>query len=164
MSALEKLKIWARELKSQVIALWFCRSDPRTPWIAKLVVALVVAYALSPIDLIPVFIPVLGLLDELVILPLGIALAMKMIPAEVWSDARARAQAWEAERPKSYAGAAFIVVLWIALAWGAWTLLAGSSSRRPRRGWCASTSPSTPRARQPCRPARRPSRRSTGFR
>ena len=124
MTPLEKLKIWARELKSQVVALWFCRSDPRTPWMAKLVVALIVAYALSPIDLIPDFIPVLGLLDELVILPLGIALAMKMIPGEVWNDARAKAQAWEAGRPKSYAGAALIVLAWIGCASALYCLLA----------------------------------------
>jgi uncharacterized membrane protein YkvA (DUF1232 family) len=123
MKTIEKLKRWARDLKSQVIALWFCRSDPRTPLAAKLIVALVVAYALSPIDPIPDFIPVLGLLDELIVLPLGIALAIRLIPDDVWSAARARAAAWEAanaERPKSYVAAAVIVLLWVACAWGAW--------------------------------------------
>jgi uncharacterized membrane protein YkvA (DUF1232 family) len=127
MTPLEKLRNWARELRSQVIALWFCRSDPRTPLAAKLAVGLVVAYALSPIDLIPDFIPVLGLLDELVILPLGIALALKLIPGDVWADARARAAAWEAERagrPRSYAGAVLIVVIWIAGAWAVYSLVA----------------------------------------
>jgi uncharacterized membrane protein YkvA (DUF1232 family) len=125
VKALESAKRWARELKSQVIALWFCRSDPRTPLLAKLVVALVVGYALSPVDLIPDFIPVLGLLDELLILPLGIALAVRLIPADVWSAARARASAWEAEKaekPRSYIAAAVIVVIWLGCAWGAWML------------------------------------------
>ncbi len=125
MTTLEKLKRWARELKSQVIALWLCRADPRTPLAAKLIVALVVAYALSPIDPIPDFIPLLGLLDELIVLPLGIALAIRLIPDDVWRAARARAAEWEAanaEKPKSYVGAGLIVLLWIACAWGAWLL------------------------------------------
>ena len=126
MRPLEKLRNWARELKSQVIALWFCRSDPRTPFVAKLAVGLVVAYALSPIDLIPDFIPVLGLLDELIILPLGIALAVKLIPGDVWADARLRAATWEAERatrPKSYAGAAVVLAIWLLCLWGVYLVL-----------------------------------------
>jgi len=86
MSALENLKRWARKLKSHMKALDLARKDPRVPWGAKVVLVLVVAYALSPIDLIPDFIPVLGLLDDLILLPLGIALAIRLMPKEVWTE------------------------------------------------------------------------------
>ena len=121
-----KLKSWAAELKAQVVTLWFCRKHPDTPWTAKLMAAIVVAYALSPIDLIPDFIPVLGYVDELFILPLGIYLTLRLIPQTVVKDARAQADAWLAERrgkPKSYWGATFIVVVWLALAYWAWTVV-----------------------------------------
>jgi uncharacterized membrane protein YkvA (DUF1232 family) len=121
-----KLKSRAAELKAQVVTLWFCRRHPGTPWTAKVMAAMVVAYALSPIDLIPDFIPVLGYVDELFILPLGIYLTLRLIPAPVVKEARAQADAWLAERhgkPKSYWGAAFIVVVWLALAYWAWTVV-----------------------------------------
>jgi uncharacterized membrane protein YkvA (DUF1232 family) len=91
MSALENLKRWARILKSHVKALELARKDPRVPWAAKAVLVLVVAYALSPIDLIPDFIPVLGLLDDLILLPLGIALAIRLMPKDVWAECQLRA-------------------------------------------------------------------------
>ena len=91
-----------------------CR-DPRTPWYAKVFAGGVVAYAISPIDLIPDFIPVLGYLDDLIIVPLGIALAVKMIPEAVLVDCRIRAQA-ASERPTNRTAAAIIVVIWIAAA------------------------------------------------
>ena len=109
------LKEKARALKRETTALWFALRDPRTPWAARLVGALVVAYALSPIDLIPDFIPVLGLLDDLILLPLGIALCIRLIPANVFEDARRRAI--DAERqPANRIAAVVIVLIWIGLA------------------------------------------------
>ena len=109
------LKEKARALKRETTALWFALRDPRTPWAARLVGALVVAYALSPIDLIPDFIPVLGLLDDLILLPLGIALCIRLIPADVFEDARRRAIDAEL-RPVNRFAAAVIVLIWIGLA------------------------------------------------
>ena len=112
---MQKLRDWARRLKTETLALYLAVRDPRTPWYARLVVAGIVAYALSPIDLIPDFVPVLGLLDEVILLPLGIALALRMIPADVMADARGRAQAELAsEAPHSRAAAIVIVAIWLA--------------------------------------------------
>ena len=109
------LKEKARALKRETTALWFALRDPRTPWAARVVGALVVAYALSPIDLIPDFIPVLGLLDDLILLPLGIALCIRLIPADVFEDARRRAI--DAERqPANRIAAVVIVLIWMGLA------------------------------------------------
>ena len=114
-SLLIRLKDKARALKRETTALWFALRDPRTPWAARVVGALVVAYALSPIDLIPDFIPVLGLLDDLILLPLGIALCIRLIPADVFEDARRRAI--DAERQSANRIAAVVIVLiWIGLA------------------------------------------------
>src|SRR5438034_11020486 len=110
-----RLRQWARALKSSLLMLWFCSRHPDTPWAARLLAALVVAYAFSPIDLIPDFIPVLGYLDDVILVPLGIALCLKMIPAAVMADARVRADA-QAARPRSYAAAMVIVLVWLALA------------------------------------------------
>jgi uncharacterized membrane protein YkvA (DUF1232 family) len=113
----QRLRDWARRLRAEALALYFAARDPRTPWYARLVVAGVVAYALSPIDLIPDFVPVLGYLDDLVLLPLGIALALRMIPAEVMAAARDRARAeLDAPRPRSRAAAAVVAAIWIAAA------------------------------------------------
>ena len=110
-----RIKDKARALKRETTALWFALRDPRTPWPARVVGALVVAYALSPIDLIPDFIPVLGLLDDLILLPLGIALCIRLIPADVFEDARRRAI--DAERqPANRIAAVMIVLIWIGLA------------------------------------------------
>ena len=114
-SLLIRLKDKARALKRETTALWFALRDPRTPWPARVVGAMVVAYALSPIDLIPDFIPVLGLLDDLILLPLGIALCIRLIPADVFEDARRRAI--DAERqPANRIAAVVIVLIWIGLA------------------------------------------------
>lgn len=124
---IERVRRWAAELRAQVVTLWFARRHPDTPWAAKLVAALVLAYALSPIDLIPDFIPVLGLVDDLIIVPAGIYLALKLIPAPVWADARRDADAWLAERrakPRSYGGSVIVIALWVALAFLAWRMLA----------------------------------------
>ena len=91
--------------------------DPRTPWYAKVCAACVVAYAFSPIDLIPDFIPVLGYLDDVIIVPLGIMLAMRLIPVEVMAECRARADANRpANKPRNYVGAAVVVAVWLLLA------------------------------------------------
>ena len=117
------LKEKARALKRETTALWFALRDPRTPWAARVVGALVVAYALSPIDLIPDFIPVLGLLDDLILLPLGIALCIRLVPADVFEDARRRAIDAEL-RPVNRFAAAVIVLIWIglAVACGVWVM------------------------------------------
>jgi uncharacterized membrane protein YkvA (DUF1232 family) len=123
---LERLKRWAAELKAQVVTLWFCRRDPRTPLSAKILAGVVVAYAFSPIDLIPDFIPVLGYLDDLILVPLGIYLTIQLIPPPVLADARREADAWLAQRrskPKSYWAAAFVIVVWLAVAYWAWTVV-----------------------------------------
>jgi uncharacterized membrane protein YkvA (DUF1232 family) len=106
-----------RELKRETYALYLAARHPLTPWYAKLFVAGVVAYAFSPIDLIPDFVPVLGYLDDLILLPLGIAVAIKLIPAEVMAECRDRARELTAEgRPVNRAAAAVIVAIWIVLA------------------------------------------------
>jgi uncharacterized membrane protein YkvA (DUF1232 family) len=104
---------WARAIKRDVIALWFAARDPKTPMAAKLVAGAVAAYALSPIDLIPDFIPVLGYLDDLLIVPLGILLAIRMVPPDLMTDFRQRA-ALQQNRPSSRAGLAAIVLVWLA--------------------------------------------------
>ena len=105
----------ARALKRETLTLYFAVRDPRTPLVAKLVAGLVVAYALSPIDLIPDFIPVLGYLDDLILVPLGIMLALRLIPAEVIVAARAQAEA-TLERPTNRRAAVVIVAIWIGCA------------------------------------------------
>ncbi len=111
-------KRWAGRLKSETHALYLAYRDPRVPWYAKLFAALVVGYAFSPIDLIPDPIPVLGYLDDLILIPLGVALAVRMIPENVLSESRqeARKMVERDERPVSRAAAAVIVVLWLTLA------------------------------------------------
>ena len=119
------LKQWAQELKAQVVTLWFCRKHPDTPWTAKLLAALVVAYAFSPIDLIPDFVPVLGYLDDLLIVPLGVYLAIRLIPPHVLAVARGEADAWLAARkakPANYLAAAVIVLVWLVLAYACVTI------------------------------------------
>jgi uncharacterized membrane protein YkvA (DUF1232 family) len=123
LSVLSRLEDWARTIKRDVHALYLAARDSRVPWYAKLTAACVAAYALSPIDLIPDFVPVLGYLDDAIIVPLGIALAVRMIPRQVMAEHRAAAALAQA-RPTSKAAAAAIVALWlvaIALtAWVAW--------------------------------------------
>jgi uncharacterized membrane protein YkvA (DUF1232 family) len=106
---------WARRVKRDVHALWLAGRDPRVPWYAKLVALTVAAYALSPIDLIPDFIPVLGYLDELVILPLGILLAVRLVPPALMAEHRAAAMAAQA-RPVSRTAAGVFIALWIGAA------------------------------------------------
>jgi uncharacterized membrane protein YkvA (DUF1232 family) len=115
---LAQAKQWARALKRDVHAVWLAARHPRTPRGAKLLALAVAAYALSPIDLIPDFIPVLGYLDDLLIVPLGILLVTRMMPTDLLAECRAAAEA-AGRRPRSVAGAAAIVALWL----GAATLL-----------------------------------------
>lgn len=109
----------AAALKRDVYALYLAARDRRVPWFAKLIIALVVAYALSPIDLIPDFVPVLGYLDDLLLIPIGIAVAVKLIPAAILAEHRAEAARTFAEhRPRSWVGAALVLLVWCAvLAW-----------------------------------------------
>lgn len=110
---------WARQLKVEALTVYFVARDPATPLVARLLALGVAAYAFSPIDLIPDFIPVLGYLDDLVLVPLGILLVIRLVPPTVLAEARARASA-SAERPVSRVAALAIVLLWAAvLAW-AW--------------------------------------------
>lgn len=115
----------ARELKVQTLALYFAYRDPRVPWYAKGWIAVVVAYAFSPIDLIPDFIPVLGYLDDFVLIPLGVLLALKMIPAQVMEESRVKAQeALGQDRPEFRFMAWVVVAIWVlAVALAAWMVL-----------------------------------------
>ena len=110
-----RIKGWARAVRRDVHALWLAARDPRTPWYARAFALAVAAYALSPIDLIPDFVPVLGYLDEVVLLPPAILLAIRLVPPEVMAEHRATAAAAQA-RPVSRAGAALIVAVWLAVA------------------------------------------------
>jgi uncharacterized membrane protein YkvA (DUF1232 family) len=110
---LDKAKAWAWSIKRDVVALWIAARDPRVPWYAKLTAGCVAAYALSPIDLIPDFIPVIGYLDDLVLVPLGIMAAVRMVPAPLMAEFRATAASRE-DRPNSRIGAASIIAIWIA--------------------------------------------------
>jgi uncharacterized membrane protein YkvA (DUF1232 family) len=110
---LQRAKQWARTIKRDAIAVWIAARDPRVPWYAKVVAAAVAAYAFSPIDLIPDFIPVLGYLDDIVIVPAGILLTIRLIPAGLMDEFRAEA-ARRIDRPTSRAGAASIILLWLA--------------------------------------------------
>ena len=108
------LKAWAGRLQRDVVALWLAARDPRTPWSAKVLAGFVAAYALSPIDLIPDFIPVLGYLDDLLIVPAGIWLAVRRVPPPLMAEFRERAVA--SARPRSLVAAIIIVALWCASA------------------------------------------------
>jgi uncharacterized membrane protein YkvA (DUF1232 family) len=110
-----RIKAWARNLKRDSHAIYLASRDPRVPWYAKALAIAVAAYALSPIDLIPDFIPVIGYLDDLIIVPLGIWLVVSLIPDEVMVECRARADAAE-QRPVSRAGMIAIIVVWIVAA------------------------------------------------
>ena len=122
-STRQRLKAWAEQLKADTYALYLASTDPRVPWYAKLLVGVIVAYALSPIDLIPDFIPVIGYLDDLLIVPAGIALAARLIPGDVLEEHRAAARVRLASgHPPSRLGAILVVAVWIALA--VWLLVA----------------------------------------
>ncbi|MNF46968.1 hypothetical protein D3C76_490860 [compost metagenome] len=116
---LDRLRGWARKLKRQTMVLWFCYQHPQTPWLPKWISVFVVAYALSPIDLIPDFIPVLGYLDDVIILPLGILLAIRLIPAQVLDECQVKASEWEkshVKRPINIFAAVIVVLVWFVTA------------------------------------------------
>jgi len=113
-SLIARLKTWARNIKRDVVTVYFAARDPQAPWGVRLLAALVAAYALSPIDLIPDFIPVLGYVDDLLIVPLGMLLVMRLMPSDVLAHARLQADALLA-KPRSLWAAACIVVIWLVL-------------------------------------------------
>jgi uncharacterized membrane protein YkvA (DUF1232 family) len=118
-----RLKRWARELEGEGLTLWFCCRHPGMPLLPKLLALLVVGYFLSPIDLIPDFIPVLGYLDELILLPASIYLILKLVPKPVLIECRAAANVWINQHrptPKSITAAVVIMLLWIAFFWALW--------------------------------------------
>lgn len=116
LAFLTELKQRARHLKSETFALYLAARDPRTPWYAKLLVAGIVAYAFSPIDLIPDFVPVLGWLDDLILVPIGIALAIKLVPHPVLAECRARArETMRNGKPVSWIAGAVIAAIWLVL-------------------------------------------------
>ncbi len=127
---LPRAKDRARSIKRDVVALWIAARDPRVPWYAKALAAAVAAYALSPIDLIPDFIPVLGYLDDLLIVPAGILLTVRLIPAGLMVEFRAEAARREGQ-PTSRVGGAVILLIWVsALALAVWCLRRYLSNRR----------------------------------
>ena len=117
---MQRLKTWVRALKRDVMTLWFALKHPDTPWYARALAAVITAYALSPIDLIPDFIPVLGYLDDLIIVPGGVWLLLKILPENVVVDSRAESEKWflkQKEKPRSYVGLCIILILWLLAAW-----------------------------------------------
>ena len=112
MPRIEQAKQWARRIKQDVVAVYFAARDPRTPWFTRVLAIAVAAYALSPIDLIPDFIPILGYLDDLLIVPLGLLLVIRLLPPQVLAESREKARAVLA-RPTSYTAAAVMVAIWL---------------------------------------------------
>jgi len=119
----EQLKSRARTLKNETLAVYIAAKDPRTPWYAKAIAICTVAYAISPIDLIPDFIPVLGYIDDILIVPAGIVLAIRLIPAEVMEDARSKVTGSGVERSVGYIGAGIIVIVWVVVLIGVFRLI-----------------------------------------
>lgn len=122
MKRINRLIQWAKQIKRDVYAVWFAARDPETPFIAKLLALLVAAYAISPIDLIPDFIPVLGYLDDLILVPFGIILVLRLVPAEVMQRCRLQADAIS-QKPSSYIAASVFISLWLLLAYAAYFYL-----------------------------------------
>ena len=126
---LDRLKLRARELKKEVYAVYLAARDPRTPWYAKALIFFVVAHTFSPIDLIPDFIPVLGYLDDLIITPGGLWLAVRLIPPEVLEQARATAATHSIDKSAGTLGAVLIILVWILAAAAAIYLFLRFSNR-----------------------------------
>jgi uncharacterized membrane protein YkvA (DUF1232 family) len=129
---LNRIRDWAARLRSELIALGFCARHPRTPFLAKALAVLVVAYAFSPIDLIPDFIPVLGYLDDLLLVPAGLWLTIRLVPREVMEECRAQAASWlqeGRERPRNRAATALVIALiaaaWLVVLWLGWRWAGG---------------------------------------
>ena len=125
LKVLDRVKAWASALKRETVALWFASRDPRTPWTAKAFAVFTVGYALSPIDLIPDFIPVLGFVDDAILLPGLIWLTLRLLPSDVITESRARADAWLASgnaRPVNRVAIVVIIAIWLGAAYWAWRL------------------------------------------
>lgn len=126
MALSDDLRRWARRVKRDGVTLWFAYRNPGTPMATKVLCMFVVAYALSPIDLVPDFIPVLGYVDDVLLLPGLIWLAIRLIPVEVLTTCRIQAEKWLEERrtkPTSYWGVALVVCVWVAVAYSVWVAL-----------------------------------------
>ena len=120
MKVFQKIHNWAKELKCDVLVLWFALKNLETPLIARAVAFITVAYALSPIDLIPDFLPILGYLDDLILIPIFIWITIKLVPDDVMAQSRKQAQEWLESnqlKPKSYFGLVIILLIWLLLIW-----------------------------------------------
>lgn len=129
MTLSDRLRSWARSIKREGVALWFAARDRRTPLWPKLLCGFVVAYALSPIDLIPDFIPILGYVDDVLLLPGLMWLAIRAMPPEVMQDCRQRADEWlhrGGAKPRSITGAVLVVAVWLAIGALLWYQWAGA--------------------------------------
>lgn len=123
MPIFESIRAWAKRIKRDAVMLWFAQRHPDTPFLAKAISVFTVAYALSPIDLIPDFIPVLGYVDDALLLPALIWLAVRLLPVQVIQDCQVQADEWlakEKRKPTSHAGAAAIVIIWLAVLYLCW--------------------------------------------
>jgi len=118
MKILETIKVKAKDLKTQTYALYLSSKDKRTPWYAKLLIIAIVGYALSPIDLVPDFIPVLGYLDDLIILPVAIIIASKLIPSVVYQDCRKETEFGQMNTKAKWVISSIIVVIWLLMLGG----------------------------------------------
>ncbi|WP_353155938.1 YkvA family protein [Herminiimonas fonticola] len=119
----ETIRTWARRIKRDVMVLWFARKHPDTPLLAKVICVLAVLYALSPIDLVPDFVPILGYVDDMLLLPALIWLAVRLLPPHVLAACREQANDWmgrQSRKPKSYIGAVIVVLLWCVVAYLFW--------------------------------------------
>ncbi len=126
MTLIKKLKNWAQLLKQDILMLWFATKNPNTPWAPKVICIFIVAYALSPIDLIPDFIPILGFVDDLLLMPFLIWLAVRLIPTVIIQESRIQADKWliqNQSKPKSNLGFLIVAVIWLLMMWLAYLLI-----------------------------------------
>lgn len=126
MALIDKLKNWAQLLKQDVLILWFATKNPNTPWAPKVICIFIVAYALSPIDLIPDFIPILGFVDDLLLMPFLIWLAVRLIPTVIIQESRIQADKWliqNQSKPKSNLGFLIVAVIWLLMMWMTYLLI-----------------------------------------
>ncbi len=126
MNLLEKLKSWARLLKQNIVMLWFATKHPQTPLLPRVICIFIVAYALSPIDLIPDFIPILGYVDDLILLPMLIWIAIRLIPNSIIQESRIQADTWllnKQSKPKSYLGLFIVIIVWLLMLWLSYQLV-----------------------------------------
>ncbi len=126
---MSNLKAWAKALKRDVMTLWFAQKHPQTPWHARAFAAILTAYAFSPIDLIPDFIPVLGYLDDLIIIPVGVWLLLRMVPNQVLTDSRTQADEWFRQgntKPMSLWGLIIILLIWLFATWTTYIAVFGN--------------------------------------